>query len=594
MKKHFIISRPEGERTACAYVRVSSDEQAKHKTSIASQISSIADWCDKNQVALVEVFSEPGLSGTDDTRPEFNRMMTRATAPDRPYDMVVVHSLSRFARDLALQAVSYKRLQEAGVEQVSVTEQFGKGAGGNLVRAVVSAFNEHQSAETSKHTRRTMRANAMEGYWNGGRVPFGFRSVTVEVRGTKEKKRLELADEEAAVVRLMYDLAIKGCGDGPMGARDIAKWLNARGYTLKEGRFHNSNVADILGRTHNTGSYLDGKTSDLGEPLPEAEWVRVPCPAIIDPDTFMAAAAIRASRRPRATPPRVVNGVTMLPSRVARCGMADCGAGLTVRSGKGGRYHYYACEHRVNRSADACTLPAIRRETLDEVVLDALLDRVLDPDHLQQLLAGLLERSDEADGRRRRALAVARTTRTEAEKAIGNLLTLVEKGTMPADSREVVERIAFQRARQQIAATEIDSIERQLAISRKRITPAIIAEFGQMLRAKLVAGDPNFRRSYVVLLVEKVTLSADQISITGTRSALEHMLVSDKPPLAGPVPTFDRDWCQKRTRRGLLRCWNLAVKLHYAHEGPPKGPPDILVYLAAGAPRDQSQPYRPA
>lgn len=448
-----VMPRPDGERTACAYVRVSSEEQAKHLTSIASQIASIGDWCDKNGIRLVEVFTEPGLSGRDEGRPEFNRMMARATAVERPFDMVVVHSLFRFARDLALQAVSYKRLQEAGVDQVSITEAFGKGSSGNLVRAVVPAFNEHQSAETSKHTRRTMRANALEGYWNGGRVPFGFRSVTVEVRGSKEKKRLEVEPEEAAVVRLMYDLAINGGGTKPMGVRAIAQWLNERGYTLRSGKFHNSNVADILARTHNMGFYLDGKTSDLGEPLPEAEWAQVPCPAIIDRDTFMAAAATRASRRPQATPPRVVNGVTMLPSRIARCGLPDCGAGLTVRSGKGGQYHYYVCEHRANRAADACTLPSIRREKLDEVVLDALLDRVLDPDNLQQLLAGLLERTEEADQRRRRVLADARTTRTEAEKAIGNLLTLVETGTVPADSREMVERIAFQRARHQAATT---------------------------------------------------------------------------------------------------------------------------------------------
>ena len=411
------------------------------------------------------------------------------------------------------------------------------------MRAVVSAFNEHQSAETSKHTRRTMRANAVDGFWNGGRTPFGFRSVTVEVRGDKHKKKLEIEEDEAAVVRLMYDLSINGCGDGPMGVRAVAQWLNERGYRLKQGKFHNSNVAQILARTHNAGFYLNGKTSDLGEPLPEAEWVQVTCPAIVSIDTFMTAAATRASRRPRATPPRVVNGFTMLPSRIARCGESGCGAGLTVRSGKGGRYHYYTCEHRVNRAADACTLPPIRRETLDEVVLDALLDRVLDPAHLEQLLAGLLERSEDADRRRRRLLATARTTRTEAEKAIGNLLRLVENGTMPADSHEVVERIAFQRARQQSATTEIESIERQLTVSRKRITPIVIAEFGQVLRAKLVASDPNFRRAYVALLVEEVQVSAEQIRLTGTRSALEHLLVSDKPPLAGPVPSFDREWC---------------------------------------------------
>ena len=182
----------------------------KHRTSSNSQITTIRDWCEKNKVHLVDVYAEAGLSGTDDSRPEFNLMMARATAPDRACDMVVVHSLSRFARDLALQAVSYKRLAEAGVEQVSITEAFGKGSGGNLVRAVVSAFNEHLSAETSKHVRLTMRANANDGFWNGDQVPFGFRSVTVEIRGDKHKKKLELDEDEAAVVRLMFDLSING------------------------------------------------------------------------------------------------------------------------------------------------------------------------------------------------------------------------------------------------------------------------------------------------------------------------------------------------------------------------------------------------
>lgn len=167
-------ARPGDQRTACAYVRVSTEEQARHKISIDSQISTIQAWCDKSGARLVDIYAEPGLSGTDESRPEFNRIMTPATGPDRPYDMVVVHSLSRFARDLAPQAVSYKRLSEAGVEQISITESFAKGSGGNLVRAVVSAFNEHLSAETAKHVRRTMRANAADGIWNGGVTPTAF------------------------------------------------------------------------------------------------------------------------------------------------------------------------------------------------------------------------------------------------------------------------------------------------------------------------------------------------------------------------------------------------------------------------------------
>ena len=163
-------------------------------------------------------------------------------------------------------------------------------------------------------------------------------------------------------------------------------------------------------------------------------------------------------------------------------------------------------------------------------------------------LAGLLDRGDEADHRRRRQLATARTSRTEAEKAIGNPPRLVENKTRPADRREMVERIAFQRARQQSPATEIESTERQPTVSRKRITPEVIAEVGQVARARLVAGDPNFRRSCVAPLVKRATVPAEQIRLTGTRSAIRHLLVSDKPPLAGPVPISDGIGAVEKTR----------------------------------------------
>lgn len=47
-----------------------------------------------------------------------------------------------------------------------------------------------------------------------------------------------------------------------------------------------------------------------------------------------------------------------------------------------------------------------------------------------------------------------------------------------------MERIAFQSARRQ--AAKATSLERQLSISRKRITPQVIADLGRMLRGKLL------------------------------------------------------------------------------------------------------------
>ena len=95
--------------------------------------------------------------------------------------------------------------------------------------------------------------------------------------------------------------------------------------------------------------------------------------------------------------------------------------------------------------------------------------------------------------------------------------------------------LAFQRNRERALAVEIESIERQLNIARKRITPEVIERFGAALKLKLVEGDPNFRRAYFSLIVDRVTLSRDEIHIAGSRAALEHPLVSDKAPHSGGV-----------------------------------------------------------
>ncbi len=170
--------------------------------------------------------------------------------------------------------------------------------------------------------------------------------------------------------------------------------------------------------------------------------------------------------------------------------------------------------------------------------------RLLDPVHLRQLLSGLIERTDAADERRRKALALARQARTEAQKAVSNLLLLVEQGALSPKDPAIVERLAANRARERAAATEVDSLERQLNISRRTITLEMIDAFGVALREKLRGGSPDFRRAYVSLIIDRVTLSGSEIRISGSKAALEHAFVKDEAMPVGAVPIFDREWCR--------------------------------------------------
>ena len=74
---------------AAAYVRVSTNRQAEHETSLADQVAAITSYCEARGIILEDVFRAPGASATDDNRPQFQAMIETATARERPYDLIV-------------------------------------------------------------------------------------------------------------------------------------------------------------------------------------------------------------------------------------------------------------------------------------------------------------------------------------------------------------------------------------------------------------------------------------------------------------------------------------------------------------------------
>ena len=84
---------------AALYLRVSTARQAEHDVSIPDQKRQGEAYCEARNLQLVETFIEPGASATNDRRPEFQRMIEAGTSKPAPFDVVVVHSFSRFFRD---------------------------------------------------------------------------------------------------------------------------------------------------------------------------------------------------------------------------------------------------------------------------------------------------------------------------------------------------------------------------------------------------------------------------------------------------------------------------------------------------------------
>jgi site-specific DNA recombinase len=538
---------PANTQRAAAYVRVSTNRQAEHETSLADQVAAITSYCEARNVELAEVFREPGASATDDNRPQFQAMIEASTARERPFDLVIVHSFSRFFRD-QFEFERYRRkLAKAKVGLVSITQDVGEGATGDLVRSILSKFDEYQSAETAKHVRRSMIANARDGFWNGSSPPLGYKAVIAERRGDKDKKVLAVDESEAPIVRKIFSLYLEGDGaSGPLGIKKIVSWLNGRNYTYRGRPFHVSSVDVVLRRTTYMGThYFNQKDSRTGERRPREEWVPIAVPAIVEEETFQTVQARLGQRNPRQTPARIVSGPTLLIG-IARCGCRDCGGAMTIRTGKSGQYRYYACSRRATRGETACTGRSIRMEKLDGIVLDALEERVLAPERLPELLTAFLAKSDESDQRRREELALLRGARTNSEGALNRLYELVEQGLASPSDRDFAERLTHHRQRIATLTTDIASLERQLASSQRRITPDVLGRFGKLLSRGLRGDSPALRQAYVRLLIDDVTVEADKVHIRGSRRTLERAIIATAANGATKVPSSAREW---RTRQ---------------------------------------------
>jgi site-specific DNA recombinase len=300
-------------------------------------------------------------------------MLDEATSPNRRFDIICVHAFSRFYRNGAEMELTIRKLRKHGVEVVSVTQPTGDDPSQEMMRQMIGIFDEYTSRENGKNVIRAMRESARQGFWNGTTPPLGYRIVEAERRGTKVKKRLEIDPVEAELVRLIFRLYADGDGrSAPLGVKETTKWLNEHGYRTRRGATFG---VGPLHRILKSSYYAAGKwpygrrnsrTGGLHDP---ASIVEIEIPPIITHELLEKVHARLARNNPKVTPPRVVNGPTLLTG-LATC--ASCGAGMT-RTGTRRRnrsYTYYSCAGCHQKGKSVCLGRHVPMAKLDGLVIE--------------------------------------------------------------------------------------------------------------------------------------------------------------------------------------------------------------------------------
>lgn len=378
------------------YCRLSDEDDDKlnetdDSLSIQNQKAMLIKYASDHGWILHDIYSDDDYTGSDRSRPEFNRLIIDAM--DRKFDIVLCKTQSRFTRELALvEKYIHGLFPSLGIRFVSMVDKADTDDKGNKkARQLNGLVNEWFLEDLSDNIRSVLTSRRELGLHIGSFAPYGYRKDPIS------KGHLLIDPEAAQVVRRIFLLFADG-----HGKQAIARILNEEGipnpteYKRQHGMVRNKKVqnsslwryftiSDMLTNQVYLGHMVQRKTGIASYKTqekvvyPPEQWIIVnnTHEPIIEQELWDRVQALLAKK---ATPAaREPEGIFARKVRCFHCGSR-------MHSVKSGKKRGFKCETHA-LSHDSCIGAYISLRKLERIVvaqLHILADELLDQDALEQ------------------------------------------------------------------------------------------------------------------------------------------------------------------------------------------------------------------
>jgi site-specific DNA recombinase len=230
-----------GEGLTVAYVRVSTDGQETDGNGLDVQRQGIVAYAAAQLGGGVDHWITDIESGAAFEREGLAEL--RGLVAAGGVARVLVYRMDRLSRDVLLSESLHRELSKH-TAVVSVSESFGDGFTGDLMRHIMAAFAHYERALIATRTKGGRRASVKaRGTFAGGSGVFGYRPVGK--RGAPGSGGLVIDEREAAAVRRCF--ALHDAGGSSLAS--IARALDAEGFKPREGgTFSKVHVHRIIAR----------------------------------------------------------------------------------------------------------------------------------------------------------------------------------------------------------------------------------------------------------------------------------------------------------------------------------------------------------
>lgn len=204
------------------YIRVSTEEQAEGGLSLDAQREKIRAYCTINDLELVSIEADEGVSGKSmQNRAGLQRCFRRLRI--RSVTGLVVTKLDRFSRSTKDVLAKVEEFDDHGWTLHSIAEKLDTGSAmGRFVVTIFAALAQMEREQISERTSAALDQKRKRHEKTGGYCPYGY---DVDSSG-----KLTENDAEQSVIRLVLSRARSG-----QSFSAIARWLNSKGHRTKTG-----------------------------------------------------------------------------------------------------------------------------------------------------------------------------------------------------------------------------------------------------------------------------------------------------------------------------------------------------------------------
>ena len=371
-----VVSKIEAKKTlqikrkrVAAYARIS-EEKVRTLHSLSAQISYYSNLIQMHREwEYAGVYADSGISGTNDNRAEFRRMLTDCEAGK--IDIILTKSISRFARNTVDLLETVRHLRELEIDVRFEKERINSlSEGGELMLTLLASFAQEESRSISENVKWAIRKRFEKGKPNSFNI-YGYRW---------KNEHFEVVPEEAEVVRLIYANFLAG-----LSAEETERQMEQRGIKSYSGEhFGNTSIRAILRNEKYTGNSLLQKTYteshlthkckvNRGEvPMYFAEGTH---PVIIDQVSFDKVQAEIARRRELGVFANWSINTSCFTSKIkcGNCGVSYRRSHRNSRNRKDdGDYCIWVCQTKDKEGKKTCPAKDIPETALVKVCSNAL------------------------------------------------------------------------------------------------------------------------------------------------------------------------------------------------------------------------------